>query len=63
MYTSDDVPFRTVPGPLPRRLGRLGIPAVGGTGRLLERVHAVLRRIPEVVAFGLAPETMGGWGG
>ena len=33
-----------------------------GTGRLRERVHAVLRRIPEVAAFSLAPEAMGGWG-
>lgn len=33
-----------------------------GTGQLRERVHAILRRIPEVVAFRLAPETMGGWG-
>ena len=33
-----------------------------GTGQLRERVHAVLRRIPEVASFGLAPEAMGGWG-
>lgn len=33
-----------------------------GTGQLSERVHAILRRIPDVVSFGLAPETMGGWG-
>lgn len=33
-----------------------------GTGQLRERVHAILRRIPEVVSFGLAPEGMGGWG-
>ena len=33
-----------------------------GTGQLRERVHAVLRRIPEVAAFRLAPEGMGGWG-
>lgn len=33
-----------------------------GIGQLRERVHAVLRRIPEVASFGLAPETMGGWG-
>ena len=33
-----------------------------GTGQLRERVHAILHRIPGVVAFGLAPENMGGWG-
>ena len=33
-----------------------------GTGQLRERVHAILRRIPEVAAFRLAPEGMGGWG-
>ena len=33
-----------------------------GTGQLRERVHAILRRIPEVATFGLAPEGMGGWG-
>lgn len=33
-----------------------------GTGQLRERVHAILRRIPEVAAFGLAPEGLGGWG-
>ena len=33
-----------------------------GTGQLRERVHAVLRRIPEVAAFGLAPAEAGGWG-
>ena len=32
-----------------------------GTGQLRERVHAVLRRMPEVASFGLAPEGMGGW--
>jgi dsDNA-specific endonuclease/ATPase MutS2 len=33
-----------------------------GTGQLRERVHAVLRRIPEVEGFGLAPAEVGGWG-
>ena len=33
-----------------------------GTGQLRERVHAVLRRLPGVARFGLAPENMGGWG-
>ena len=33
-----------------------------GTGQLRERVHAILRRIPEVASFGLSPEGMGGWG-
>ena len=33
-----------------------------GTGQLRESVHAILRRIPGVASFGLAPEGMGGWG-
>lgn len=33
-----------------------------GTGQLRERVHAVLRRLPGVARFGLAPEGLGGWG-
>ena len=33
-----------------------------GTGQLRERVHAVLRRLPGVASFGLAPECLGGWG-
>ena len=33
-----------------------------GTGQLRERVHAILRRLPEVESFSLAPEGMGGWG-
>jgi dsDNA-specific endonuclease/ATPase MutS2 len=33
-----------------------------GTGQLRERVHAVLRRIPAVASFSLAPGAMGGWG-
>ncbi len=33
-----------------------------GTGQLRERVHAILRRLPGVARFGLAPEGMGGWG-
>jgi dsDNA-specific endonuclease/ATPase MutS2 len=33
-----------------------------GIGALRETVHAVLRRTPGVVAFGLAPAELGGWG-
>ena len=33
-----------------------------GIGALRETVHAILRRMPEVVSFGLAPENAGGWG-
>ena len=33
-----------------------------GTGQLRERVHAVLRRLPGVASFGLAPEGLGRWG-
>ena len=33
-----------------------------GTGQMRERVHAILRRIPGVASFSLAPESMGGWG-
>ena len=33
-----------------------------GTGALRETVHAILRRLPEVAAFGLAPSNAGGWG-
>ena len=33
-----------------------------GTGALRRTVHAVLSRLPEVVSFGLAMETAGGWG-
>lgn len=33
-----------------------------GIGALRETVHATLRRIPEVVTFGLAPAYLGGWG-
>ena len=33
-----------------------------GTGQLRERVHAILRRMPGVETFGLAPEQLGGWG-
>ena len=33
-----------------------------GTGQLRERVHAILRRMPEVESFSLAPGAMGGWG-
>ena len=33
-----------------------------GTGQLRERVHAVLRKLPEVAGFGMATEAMRGWG-
>lgn len=33
-----------------------------GAGTLRETVHALLRRSPLVVRFGLADETGGGWG-
>jgi len=33
-----------------------------GTGVLRETVHAVLRRTPAVLSFGLAPGNAGGWG-
>ena len=33
-----------------------------GIGALRETVHATLRRLPEVVAFDLAPAHLGGWG-
>ena len=33
-----------------------------GTGALRETVHAILRRMPEVASFGLAPAELGGWG-
>lgn len=33
-----------------------------GTGALRERVHSLLRKIPEVVSFRLAGEEAGGWG-
>lgn len=33
-----------------------------GTGQLRGRVHAILRQLPGVASFGLAPEGMGGWG-
>ena len=33
-----------------------------GIGALRETVHAILRRMPEVVAFELAPGDLGGWG-
>jgi dsDNA-specific endonuclease/ATPase MutS2 len=46
---------------------RLGIRQVRiihgkGIGALRETVHAILRREPGVVSFGLAPENAGGWG-
>ncbi len=47
-----------------RRRGILQVRIVHGkgTGQLRERVHAVLRRIPEVASFSLAQGAMGGWG-
>ena len=33
-----------------------------GIGALRETVHAILRRMPEVATFGLAPDYLGGWG-
>ena len=33
-----------------------------GIGQLRQSVHAILRRMPEVVSFGLAGEPLGGWG-
>ena len=33
-----------------------------GTGALRETVHAILRRLPEVCSFCLAPTDQGGWG-
>ncbi len=33
-----------------------------GIGALRETVHSVLKRLPEVESFGLAPATAGGWG-
>jgi DNA-nicking Smr family endonuclease len=33
-----------------------------GTGTLRETVHAILRPLPEVESFSLAPEPLGGWG-
>ncbi len=45
-----------------RGLGRDRIIHGKGTGQLRERVHAILRRTPNVAAFGLAPGLMGGWG-
>ena len=47
-----------------RKRGNLQVRIIHGkgTGQLRERVHAVLRRIPSVISFGLAPEGMGGGG-
>ena len=33
-----------------------------GTGQLRERVHAILRRLPDAASFSLAPAEAGGWG-
>lgn len=33
-----------------------------GTGALRESVHAILRRLPEVVSFTLADKSSGSWG-
>ncbi|MDD2239572.1 MAG: Smr/MutS family protein [Kiritimatiellae bacterium] len=47
-----------------RKLGILQIRIIHGkgTGQLRERVHAILRRLPEVASFSLASGAMGGWG-
>ena len=55
-----------VPGYLAACLER-GIRSVSiihgkGSGALRRTVHAILSRIPEVVAYGLAGEDAGGWG-
>ena len=55
-----------VPGYLEecRKRGILQVRIINGkgTGQLRESVHSILRRLPEVVSFSLAPEGMGGWG-
>jgi len=33
-----------------------------GTGMMRETVHAILKRMPEVISFRLADETAGSWG-
>lgn len=33
-----------------------------GTGALRETVHSILKRLPEVISFGLAGEDSGSWG-
>lgn len=33
-----------------------------GTGQLRSSVHAILKRLPSVRSFSLAPSTAGGWG-
>ncbi len=33
-----------------------------GTGQLRASVHAILKRLPYVQSFSLAPSTAGGWG-
>ncbi len=33
-----------------------------GTGKLREKVHSILGRMPEVISFRLAGEDGGGWG-
>ncbi len=47
-----------------RMKGILGVRVIHGkgTGMLRETVHAILRRLPEVVSFKLADETAGSWG-
>ena len=55
-----------VPGYLEecRRRGILQVRIIHGKGmgQLRGRVHAILRRIPGVASFSLAPGAMGGWG-
>jgi len=47
-----------------RRRGILTVRIVHGkgTGALRETAHALLRRLPEVESFALAPAPLGGWG-
>jgi DNA-nicking Smr family endonuclease len=47
-----------------RRRGLLTVRVIHGkgSGTLRERVHGLLRRMPEVISFGLGNEHTGGWG-
>jgi DNA-nicking Smr family endonuclease len=45
-----------------RGISRLRIIHGKGTGALREKVHSLLRRMPEVDGFALAGEESGGWG-
>ncbi|MBU0731209.1 MAG: Smr/MutS family protein [Proteobacteria bacterium] len=33
-----------------------------GSGALRDRVHSILRKLPRVVSYEIAPENAGGWG-